>query len=146
MGMSNISLVTNNKWDIIMQKVFVSLYIRKYTKWKSKDKFPLYLMELLYIQHNYSETRSFLHFCHFQTCRGGILFISFMLRYTYYYTQQISLLNISEIIPIVCSTSIFYCLSRGQAKPILWRSDNICCILINTMCIPSFTFSCISLV
>ena len=146
MGMSNISLVTNNKWDIIMQKVFVSLYIRKYTKWKSKDKFPLYLMELLYIQHNYSETRSFLHFCHFQTCRGGILFILFMLGYTYDHTQQMCLLKLSQIIPIVCSTSIFYCLSRGQAKPILWRSDNICCILINTMCIPSFTFSCISLV
>ena len=43
-----------------------------------------------------------------------------------------------ETIPIVCSTSIFQRIIGEQVKPILWQSDNICCILINTMCVTSF--------
>ena len=110
---------------------------------KSKDKFTLPYQVIIYTHYEHSKTD---HLCIFaifcidlfllyHLCQKGYQHTTLHKRgISYYWTFP-------ETIPIVCSTSIFQRIIGEQVKPILWQSDNICCILINTMCVISFESS-----
>ena len=119
------------------------MYILVNTRNKNRRTNLLHLRKSLHMQYGHYNTD---YFCIFAIFMYWVISIILFVKKEYPSCDPLQkkiffILDISESIPIVCSTSIFWRINREQVKPILWQSDNICCILINTMCVISFESS-----